>query len=52
MRDLSLRVQLERELKDRLIVLSEHFIAFPSEARTSVEKVLKKTGFVTKTIKP
>ena len=51
-RDLSLRVQLERELKDRLIVLSEHFIAFPSEARSSVDKVLKKTGFVTKTIKP
>jgi len=51
-RDLSLRVQLERELKDRLIVLSEHFIAFPSEARSSVDKVLKKTGFVTKTIRP
>jgi hypothetical protein len=51
-RDLSLRVQLERELKDRLIVLSEHFIAFPSEARPIVDKVLKKTGFVTKTIKP
>ncbi|MCX6079831.1 MAG: hypothetical protein NTW32_09890 [Chloroflexi bacterium] len=51
-RDLSLRIQLERELKEKIIVLSEHFIAFPLEARASVEKVLKKTGFVTKTIKP
>ncbi|MCX6067455.1 MAG: hypothetical protein NT121_17155 [Chloroflexi bacterium] len=49
--DLSLRVQLERELKDKVVVLSEHFIAFPSEARSQVEKVLKKTGFVTKSIK-
>jgi hypothetical protein len=49
-RDLSLRVQLERELGPALVVLSDHFIAFPLEARPSVEKVLKKTGFVTKTI--
>ena len=51
-RDLSLRIQLERELKDKIIVLNEHFIAFPIDARANVEKVLKKTGFVTKTIKP
>lgn len=50
-RDLSLRVQLERELKDKLILLNENFIAFPLESRASVEKVLKKTGFVVKTIK-
>ncbi len=50
-RDLSLRVQLERELKDNLILLNENFIAFPIESRASVEKVLKKTGFVVKTIK-
>jgi len=50
-RDLSLRIQLERELKDRLIVLNEHFIAFPVESRASVEKVLKKTGFVTRTVR-
>ncbi len=43
-RDLSLRVQLERELKDKLVVLSDHHIAFPHEARASVEKLLKKTG--------
>jgi hypothetical protein len=49
-RDLSLRVQLEREMGQSLIVLSDHFIAFPSEARSTVEKVLKKTGFVIKTI--
>ena len=49
--DLSLRVQLERELKDKVVVLSEHYIAFPIEARSQVEKVLKKTGFVTKSIK-
>ena len=50
-RDLSLRVQLERELKENLIVLNEHYIAFPKESRPSVEKVLKKTGFVIKTVK-
>jgi hypothetical protein len=51
-RDLSLRVQLERELKENLVVLSDHYIAFPQESRPSVEKVLKKTGFVVKTVKP
>ena len=50
-RDLSLRVQLERELKDKLLILNEHFIAFPPGAISSVEKVLKKTGFVIKTVK-
>lgn len=50
-RDLSLRVQLERELKGRLIVLTDNFIAFPIEARANVEKVLKKTGFVIRTVK-
>ena len=51
-RDLSLRIQLERELKDKIIILNEHFIAFPNEARPLVEKILKKTGFVTKIIHP
>jgi len=51
-RNLSLRVQLERELKGDIVVLNEHFIAFPLEARASVEKVLKKSGFVIKTVKP
>ncbi len=51
-RDLSLRIQLERELKDKIVILNEHFIAFPLESRSSVEKVLKKTGFVIKTVKP
>lgn len=51
-RDLSLRVQLERELGEKLIVLNNHFIAFPKESQASVEKVLKKTGFVEKIIKP
>ncbi len=51
-RDLSLRIQLERELNNRIIILNEHFIAFPRELRPIVDKVLKKTGFVTKTIHP
>ncbi len=50
-RDLSLRVQLERELKEKLVVLSDHYIAFPQESRSNVEKILKKTGFVIKTVK-
>ncbi|MDR3573298.1 MAG: hypothetical protein P4L50_05530 [Anaerolineaceae bacterium] len=50
-RDLSLRVQLERELKDKILVLGDHFIAFPLESRSNVEKILKKSGFVVKTVK-
>ncbi len=50
-RDLSLRIQLERELGPRQVVLSDDFIAFPPEARFSVEKVLKKMGFVVKIVK-
>jgi hypothetical protein len=49
-RDLSLRVQLERELGQNLVLLNERFIAFPRELLSEVEKVLKKTGFVIKTI--
>jgi hypothetical protein len=49
-RDLSLRVQLERELGPDLVVLSEHFVAFPVNARASVEKILKKSGFVIKVV--
>lgn len=51
-RDLNLRVQLERELGQNLILLSDHFIAFPAGFHPSIEKVLKKTGFVIKTVKP
>ena len=50
--DLSLRVQLERKLKEKLVLLNEKFIAFPKDAHPSVEKVLKKAGFVEKIIKP
>jgi hypothetical protein len=51
-RDLSLRIQLERELGQKIVVLSDHFIAFPIESRSSVEKVLKKSGFVVKMVRP
>ena len=51
-RDLNLRVQLERELGQNAIILDKEFIAFPSEFRSSVEKILRKTGFVTKAVKP
>jgi hypothetical protein len=50
-RDLSLRVQLERALGRYLIVLNDHHIAFPPAWRSEVEKVLKKAGFVVKTVK-
>ena len=50
--DLNLRIQLEHELGQAVVVLSEHFIAFPIDSRSSVEKVLKKSGFVIKTVKP
>ncbi len=50
-RDLSLRVQLERELGMNLLILNENFIVFPAAYRANVEKVLKKLGFVIKTVK-
>jgi hypothetical protein len=51
-RDLNLRVQLERELAGNIILLNEQFVAFPPEFRSAVERTLKKTGFVAKTIRP
>jgi hypothetical protein len=51
-RDLNLRVQLERDLAGNLILLDEQFIAFPPEFRSAVERTLKKNGFVAKTVKP
>jgi hypothetical protein len=50
-RDLSLRVQLERELKENIVLLDENFVAFPIGMRASVEKVIKKAGFVIKSVK-
>jgi hypothetical protein len=49
-RDLSLRVQLERSLGADLVLLSDEFVAFPREARAEVEKVVQKGGFVVKTV--
>jgi len=50
-RDLSLRVQLERALGENILLLSDEFVAFPQEARADVEKIVQKEGFVIKTVK-
>jgi hypothetical protein len=50
-RDLSLRVQIERELKEQVVVLSTEFIAFPPGLRPDVERILKKSGFVVKEVR-
>lgn len=50
-RDLSLRVQLEREIGEYLMVLSNEYVAFPSGWRGEVEKTLKKAGFVIKEVR-
>ena len=50
-KDLSLRVQLERALQENLLVLSEEYLAFPSAYLSDVEKTLKKGGYVIKTVK-
>ncbi len=50
-RDLSLRIQLEREFKENIVILDQHYIAFPPAWRTEVEKMLKKAGFVVKVVK-
>ncbi len=49
-RDLSLRVQLERGLKNDLILLSDEFVAFPYSLRSQVERILQKEGFVVRTV--
>jgi len=49
--DLSLRVQLERDLGEHLVVLDDKFVAFPRAWRTEVEKILKKGGFVIKEVR-
>lgn len=50
-KDLSLRVQLERRLGEDLVLLSDEFVAFPTAARRDVEKVIQKGGFVVKTMR-
>jgi len=50
-RDLSLRVQLQRELGEYLVVLENEYVAFPRAWRSEVEKVLKKGGFVIKEVR-
>lgn len=49
--DLSLRVQLERDLGEYLVVLDDKFVAFPRAWRAEVEKTLKKGGFVIKEVR-
>jgi hypothetical protein len=51
-RDLSLRVQLERDLKEDLMVLSDQFVAFPVARANDVEKSVRKAGFVVKVVRP
>lgn len=50
-RDLSLRVQMERELDQRLVVLNDETVAFPRAWRAEVEKMVKKAGFVVKEVR-
>ena len=49
-KDLSLRIQLERGLGNDLILLSKEFVAFPAQARQTAEKIVAKGGFVVKTV--
>ena len=49
-KDLSLRVQLEKRLGDHLILLSDEFIAFPTASQREVERIVQKGGFVVKTV--
>jgi len=50
-RNLSLRVLLERELGENLVVLSREYVAFPAGLRNQVERLLKKSGFVVKEVR-
>jgi hypothetical protein len=49
--DVGLRALIERDLAGLdLVVLSEHHIAFPRTLLPEVEKIVKKSGFVIKTV--
>lgn len=52
-RDLTLKVRLQQAFPDpkQLITLSNEFVAFPRGLLSEVEKVVKKTGNVIKTVK-
>ena len=52
-RDISLKVRLQQAFPDpkQLIMLSNEFVAFPRGLLSDVEKVVKKTGNVIKTVK-
>jgi hypothetical protein len=49
-KDLSLRVQLEKRLGDHLILFADEFIAFPMASRREVERIVQKAGFVVKEV--
>ena len=48
-RDLNLRVQIEKALGEKALRLSESFIAFPQDSLGKIENIVSKTGFVIKT---
>jgi hypothetical protein len=51
-RDLSLKVQIERAFAGRgqLISLAEEWLAFPAGIQAEIEKLVKKSGYVVKTV--
>jgi hypothetical protein len=51
-RDLSLKVQIERAFSNhgQLVSLSEEWLAFPAGLLAEIEKLVKKAGYVVKTV--
>lgn len=49
--DLSLKFDIEKALGDKVVALAEDYIAFPTQSLPSVEKLVKQSGHVIKTVK-
>jgi len=48
--DLGLRVEIERTLSEKVVLLSDDYIAFPHRLRKEIEKVVNRSGLVIKTV--
>ena len=49
--DLGLRVEIERTLSEKVVLLSDDYIAFPHRLRNEIEKLVTMSGLVIKTVR-
>jgi len=49
--DLGLKVEIERKFSEKVVVLSDDYIAFPHRLRNEIEKLVTRSGLVIKTVR-